>query len=189
MKIHSATIKLLAAVIAVALASCGGGKKSGNTMEFIDTDSVVATADSTLYGVCGDETTMHVLQLVQDKGDTLSLLVDADEPTNVLGGILAGDRMAAIAQRNADGELLATTVINLTTLQGRWTSIDKNFDIKEGGVVKSSQKAETNPWVSWKISNGRLVFNDRDTFAITTLGADSLYLENNEGIFAYKRWK
>ncbi len=189
MNIHSATIKLSAAVIAVALASCGGGKKSGNTMDFTDTDSVVATADSTLYGVCGEETTMHVLQLVQDKGDTLQLYVDTDEPTNVLGGILSGDRMAAIVQKNDDGELCATTVINLTTLQGRWTSIDKNFDIKEGGVVKSNQKAETAPWVSWKISNGRLVFNDRDTFAITSLGADSLYLENNDGIFAYKRGK
>ena len=55
-------------------------------------------------------------------------------------------------------------------------------------MVKSSVKAERNPWTSWKILNGQLLLN-RDTFNIGHLGSDSLYLENREGIFVYKRQK
>ena len=71
---------------------------------------------------------------------------------------------------------------------GHWTSIDRNFEIEEGGTVRSSVKAETNPWTSWKILNGQLLLN-RDTFDITSLGADSLYIENRNGIFVFKRQK
>ena len=92
----------------------------------------------------------------------------------------------AVVGHLSEGELVADQVINLTALQGRWTSIDKNFEIQEGGVVASSVKAESNPWTSWKIFNGQLLLN-KDTFRINSLGADSLYLENTAGIFTYKR--
>lgn len=49
-------------------------------------------------------------------------------------------------------------------------------------MVKSHLQAETNPWTEWKICNGKLLLN-KDTSAIDNLGADSLYLENKEGIF------
>ena len=76
--------------------------------------------------------------------------------------------------------------INLTTLLGKWTSLDKNFEIVEGGMVSSNVEAESNPWVSWKILNGHLLLNT-DTFDIVELGADSLYIENKSGIYVYKR--
>ena len=82
--------------------------------------------------------------------------------------------------------MVATCAVNLTTLMGKWTSIDKNFEIQEGGLVESSIKAETRPWTSWKIHNGHLLLN-ADPFAIERLGADSLCLENGEGIFVFKR--
>ena len=69
---------------------------------------------------------------------------------------------------------------------GKWTSIDKNFELIEGGEVKNNVKAETNPWTSWKILNGKLLLN-KDTFEIEKLGPDSLYLENSVGIFTFKR--
>lgn len=47
---------------------------------------------------------------------------------------------------------------------------------------------EQKPYTSWKIVNGKLVLS-ADTFSIYELGADSLYLENSVGIFAYKRVK
>ena len=53
-------------------------------------------------------------------------------------------------------------------------------------MVNSNVEAESNPWVSWKILNGRLLLNT-DTFDIVELGADSLYIENSQGIFVYKR--
>lgn len=69
---------------------------------------------------------------------------------------------------------------------GKWTSIDKNFEIVEGGDIVNNVKAEVNPWTSWKIVNGKLLLNT-DTFAIDNLGPDSLLLENHKGIYVFKR--
>ena len=105
------------------------------------------------------------------------------------GGLLVGDRIALIlnGQKNEElGDVAAQQVINLTSLLGKWTSLDKNFEIIEGGEVKNNVKAEQNPWTSWKILNGKLLLN-KDTFMIDELGPDSMYLENNAGIFTFKR--
>ena len=45
---------------------------------------------------------------------------------------------------------------------------------------------ESNPYTEWKILNGKLVLS-KDTFNILSIGNDSLYLENEKGIYAYKR--
>lgn len=153
-------------------------------------DDQPAVQDSTIYGVCGEGTMMHTLELITDAGDTLTFaLPDTEDGTDpVVGGLLAGDRLAVVKGQPVDGEETAAKVINLTTLQGKWTSIDKNFEILEGGEVKSNVEAEKNPWTSWKILNGKLLLN-RDTFDIDNLGSDSLEIENREGIFLYKRAK
>lgn len=156
-----------------------------------DTDSVLVdnqVADTTVYGTCGEGTAMHSLELITDAGDTLQYIIGEDENgiQDVQGGLLVGDRLAVIEGSSVDGDRVAQKVINLTTLLGKWISLDKNFEILEGGVIKSSVKAETNPWTNWKILNGMLVIN-KDTFSINKLGKDSLYLENKQGIFTYKR--
>ena len=177
----------------LVLAGCNAKKEKPQA----DASQQELTADSTVYGICGDGTSMHSLELVTDAGDTLTYtILDAeyDEDgtgggmvSHVEGGLMAGDKVAVTGQK-VDGELIADRVINVTSLLGHWTSIDKNFEIEEGGTVRSSVKAETNPWTSWKILNGQLLLN-RDTFDITSLGADSLYIENQRGIFTFKRQK
>ena len=186
MKKHDKT--LLAALLAMMIGWGCTGKKPQQQPTESDTMVVeVSTPDSTVYGVCGEGTSMHALELVTDEGDTLTYLVDADaEQETVKGGLFAGDRMAVVGYKGAEGDMVATCAVNLTTLMGKWTSIDKNFEIQEGGLVESSIKAETRPWTSWKIHNGQLLLN-ADTFAIERLGADSLCLENGEGIFVFKR--
>lgn len=186
MKKHDKT--LLAALLAMMIGWGCTGKKTQQQPTESDTMVVeVSTPDSTVYGVCGEGTSMHALELVTDEGDTLTYLVDADaEQETVKGGLFAGDRMAVVGYKGAEGDMVATCAVNLTTLMGKWTSIDKNFEIQEGGLVESSIKAETHPWTSWKIHNGQLLLN-ADTFAIERLGADSLCLENGEGIFVFKR--
>lgn len=186
MKKHDKT--LLAALLAMMIGWGCTGKKTQQQPTESDTMVVeVSTPDSTVYGVCGEGTSMHALELVTDEGDTLTYLVDADaERETVKGGLFAGDRMAVVGYKGAEGDMVATCAVNLTTLMGKWTSIDKNFEIQEGGLVESSIKAETRPWTSWKIHNGQLLLN-ADTFAIERLGADSLCLENGEGIFVFKR--
>lgn len=145
----------------------------------------IEDVDSTQYGVCGEGSAMHTLELITDGGDTLYYTFQVEDDTDVQGGMMSGDRMAVMGRSTQEG-LVATRIINLTTLLGKWTSLDKNFEIVEGGLVNSSVEAESNPWVSWKILNGRLLLNT-DTFYVVSLGADSLYLENQNGIFVYKR--
>ena len=143
--------------------------------------------DSTVYGVCGDGTSMHSLQLITDTGDTIEyMMIDADDnESDVAGGVMCGDRLAVLGKKTDEGNV-AEKVINITSLIGRWTSIDKNFVIEEGGTVSSAVKAETKPWTNWKIFNGQLLLN-KDAFNVVTLGADSLAIENHDGIFVYKR--
>lgn len=176
--------------LVLMLAACDAKKKQ----QIEDTDEVVEVNDTTVYGVCGEGTSMHSLEIITDAGDTLvyTLLsqdaeTEVETPSDVQGGLMAGDKMAVTGHKMAD-ELVADRVINVTSLLGHWTSIDKNFTIEEGGTVHSAVKAETNPWTSWKILNGSLLLN-RDTFAIDGLSADSLYLENANGIFTFKRQK
>ena len=183
----------IASAALIILAGCNQKKEKVHAT----TDNQEQTADSTVYGVCGDGTSMHSLEIITDAGDTLTYAIIDDEyaddgtsatpVSRVEGGLMAGDKMAVTGHK-ADGELIADNVINVTSLLGRWTSIDKNFEIEEGGTVRSSVKAETNPWTSWKILNGQLLLN-RDTFDVVSLGADSLYIENSKGIFTFTRQK
>ncbi len=179
---------ILVVLVLVALIVANGCKNKNNTPVISPNDSVMVQDenDSTLYGVLGDGTSMHALEVISDDGDTLHVFVDDEKSDIVQGGLLAGDRIALIACKANDGELMAQKVINLTSLLGKWTSIDKNFDIMEGGEVKNNVKAETNPWTSWKILNGKLLLN-KDTFVIDNLGPDSLLLENAQGIYTFKR--
>lgn len=176
-------------LLSCLIASCNGNKQKGSDA---DVNADTATADSTLYGICGEGTAMHTLQLITLTGDTLNLSLlpdDAEDPdadaATVNGGLMCGDHLAVLATTTADGPV-ATKVINLTSLMGRWTSISRNFVIEEGGVVTSDVKAETHPYTSWKIFNGQLLLG-RDTFNIVTLGPDSLAIENHNGIYLYKR--
>ena len=132
---------------------------------------------------------MHTLELITDQGDTLYFGVNDDSVSNVKGGMGVGDRMAVTLESEATNEepAKARVVVNLTTLLGKWVSLDKSFEIQEGGVVVSNI-TEPKPLVDWKICNGRLVLSS-DTFSIYELGADSLFLENERGIYAYKRLK
>ena len=186
---HFSLKHTLPLVLLSCLMACNGNKQK-NTDNSAATDTATA-ADSTLYGICGEGTAMHTLQLITLTGDTLNLSLlpddddDADTRATVNGGLMCGDHLAVLATTTADGPV-ATKVINLTSLMGRWTSISRNFVIEEGGVVTSDVKAETHPYTSWKIFNGQLLLG-RDTFNIVTLGPDSLAIENHNGIYLYKR--
>lgn len=145
------------------------------------------TPDTTIYGKCGVSTAMHTLELITDKGDTIIYsLENADTCADVQGGLFSGDRLAIIAGKGREGEPFAKKVINITSLIGKWGSLDKSFEICEGGVVESNFK-EPKPYTEWKILNGMLVLS-ADTFNIYALGPDSLLLENSYGIYGYKRF-
>src|SRR5574344_308079 len=184
------TILSIPFIVLVAAFIFTGCKNNKNKVADLKPETEEAEKDTTIYGVCGEGTAMHSIELITESGDTLNFMIndeDVEPSSSVVGGLLCGDRLAVISQ-TVDGEKIATKVINLTTLLGKWTSVDKNFEIKEGGDIQSNVKAESNPWTSWKILNGHLLLN-KDTFDIDVLGADSLSLENKNGIFVYKRQK
>lgn len=176
----------------VAVAGCREGKTQKDSKN-IQLDSLatetIEDEDTTLYGICGEGTAMHSLELIRDEGDTLFLSFGEDSISPVRGGLQVGDRMAVIAKEiDAEGKCgVASLVVNLTTLLGKWSALDKSFELQEGGVVVSNV-TEPRPIVEWKMLNGQLILS-ADTFDIYELGADSLYLENRTGIFAYKRVK
>ena len=174
------------AALATTFAISCGNKTGQNDAEGGDTTATEVT-DTTVYGTCGEATSMHSLQLITSNGDTLELAFNLDEDDVVKGGLLEGDKLA-VTMDAFDDENIATGIINLTTLEGKWSSLDRNFEIVDGGEIISTVQSEKNPYTAWRILNGQLVLS-RDTFNILTLGADTLELENDRGIFVYKRLK
>lgn len=174
---------MTAVLVALSIMACKEKKDTNRPVLAIQTES--EEVDTTAYGKCYGAA-MNSLMLITDSGDTIAYMLQTDdERADVQGGLFEGDKLAILANE-VEGTMRATKVINLTTLLGKWTNVAKNFDIKDGGVVESHVSAETKPYTSWKIFNGKLILSS-DTFDVVNLGPDSLYLENKEGIFAFKR--
>ncbi len=180
-------------VAALALMAVGCTDKKEANIPVIKETKAVAQGDETKFGECVNATS-HSFQLVQIDGDTLDFIVEEQylSPEDslvvgdvVCGGLYDGNKMAVMATPGEEG-LVVRKAINVTSLMGRWTSLAKNFEIKDGGVVESHVQNESNPYTEWKILNGKLVLS-KDTFNILSIGNDSLYLENEKGIYAYKR--
>jgi hypothetical protein len=128
---------MMALVVLFAANSCKD-KKTAQVITPTDSLDLEEVADdSTIYGVCGEGTSMHNLELISDEGDTLSVFIDDEQPDIVLGGLLAGDRIALIGYKAQDGEMMAQKIINLTSLLGKWTSLDKGWQ----GIRHTAQNA------------------------------------------------
>ena len=163
-------------ILAVAI-SCKDNKPKSVMSQSGEVEDSVSTNDSTIYGTMVDGG-MNSIILLTDNGDTLEV---------VKGGKINGDRFAIIGYKEY-GDNFMRSAINLTSLLGNWSSLDRNFEIKEGGTVTSSLQSEKNPWTAWKIWNGKLILS-KDTFDVENLGADTLSLENKAGIFVFTRGK
>ena len=169
MKIAKITILAAMAILAVG---CQNEKKNANIPVIKDTQADLQ-ADETKFGECVNATS-NTFQLVQIDGDTLDFIVEEqylDQNDSlvtgdvVCGGLYDGNKMAVMGTPSDEG-MVVRKAINLTSLMGRWT--------------------KSNPYTEWKILNGKLVLS-KDTFNILSIGNDSLYLENEKGIYAYKR--
>jgi len=193
---------MAALVLLTTLAACGGKKQSAEEettgWEYIGDSQAT---DSTIYGICTDGTTMNMLQMLTDSGDTLTLsLTTAQEYNRVLGGIAVGDRMAVLANAQRTE---ATLVINQSTLMGEWVmpnpmdgSSEMGIYIKDGGIAESINMG-TLVYQSWRLQNGTLeIVSTRDDganyeevsrYKILYLTSDSLSLRDDEGVTEYRR--
>lgn len=184
-----ATLWACLLVATLLAASCGGQKTDKPEANPDSAKAKTVISDSTVYGECV-EGAMHRVIIKTDDGRVMGFSKDIDDSLSVVqGGVLIGDEMAITYYFDKENcDTVATRVINLTTLRAHWRSLDRDFEFEKGGTVKSNLQNETHPWTSWRILNGRLLLN-KDTFDITLLSADELNLENNDGIYTYKRVK
>lgn len=193
-------IMLLVAIAVLTISSCGN---STQKVPFDSGDSVNQMVDSTLYGICGEATSMNVLQLIIDTGDTLILDISyAKEKEQVFGGLQAGDRMAVLPN---DDKTAAVTVINQTALLGDWVmpnpldgSDEVGIRIKEGGVAESIEQSSI-IYRTWRLVKGHLEIvlvrdgaNDMEevyTYDLQKLTTDSLVYKDSEETYEYGRQK
>ena len=117
------TITRLSSLSVVALmlfAACDSRHAAQPADSDADTTITEAIADSSVYGIVGEGTAMHTLEVITDVGDTLEFVLadaDTDVPT-VLGGLLAGDRVAVVSH-TADGDRWLT---RLSTSHRFWAN-------------------------------------------------------------------
>ncbi len=175
------------AILAITVIGCKNNKSKQVLVQNTSNSDSLNAGDSTIYGVMLDGG-MNSILLLTDAGDTIEFLENPDDTLEVVkGGKLVGDRFAVIGYKQY-GDLILRSAVNLTSLLGSWNSLDKDFELKEGGAIVSKIESERNPWSSWKMYNGQLVLS-KDTFDILQLGADTLSLENKDGIFIFTRKK
>ena len=198
MKKFSILFLLVAAVL--MMGSCGGNTQK---VPFDNGDSLNVDQDSTVYGICGEATSMNVLQVITDTGDTLAFDISAARDNGkVLGGLQAGDRMAVLP--NGD-KTIASLVINQSTLLGNWVmpnpidgSDEVGISIKEGGIAESIDQGSI-IYRTWRLVRGQLeivMVRDGATdveevgfYDILKLQADTLVYRDAEETFEYYRQK
>lgn len=189
---------VLAAV--VMMGSCGNKTAK---FPFDNGDSLdVANVDPTIYGVCSDGTSMNVLRMVTDTGDTLTVNIErAQEEGLVLGGIQVGDRMAVVPYKKDTAQM----VINQAALLGNWVmpnpidgSDEVGITIKEGGIVEGIEQGSI-VYKTWRLVNGQLELvmmreggsemDETYLYDIKKLTSDSLVFQNADDIYEYGRQK
>ena len=193
-------IILLVAAAVLTIGSCGNNTQK---VPFDNGDSASMSIDSTLYGICGEATSMNMLQLITDTGDTLMLDISyAKDKEQVFGGLQVGDRMAVMPNYTMSE---ASIVINQSALLGNWVmpnpidgSDEVGISIKEGGVAESIDQGSI-IYRTWRLVKGHLEIvlvrdgandvEELNIYDLVKLTADSLMYKDAEETFEYSRQK
>ncbi len=195
------SVMMIVVMAILAMASCGNKTQQ---VPFDNGDSAdIANKDSTIYGVCGDGTTMHELQLLTDTGDTLMLdLSDAQENGQVFGGLQTGDRMAVIPNKSMQSVRFA---LNQSALLGNWVmpnpidgSDEVGIRIKEGGIAESIDQS-TITYKTWRLVKGKLEIvmvheggsgeDETYLYDLVRLEPDTLVYKSVDETYEYSRQK
>lgn len=196
----------------IGMGSCGAPRPQqvyADDTDSTDVEEDMVLRDHTIYGLCGNGSSMNTLEVLTDNGDTLLLsMAPALEANQVFGGLEVGDRVAVMANAKRTE---ATEIINLNSLLGDWVMPDPidgseevGIRIKEGGVAESIEM--TNIYYrTWKIYDGKLEIlsvregggdaEETNLYEILILGSDTLAYKtvgksrDEEETFEYNRWK
>jgi hypothetical protein len=193
-------LTIMSAVVVMTMSSCGG-KTQQVPFDNGDSTDLSGMQDPTMYGICGEGTSMNTLQIVTDLGDTIQLdITYARDNNQVFGGLQPGDRMAVVPNAN---KTEALTVINQAALLGNWVmpnpldgSDEVGFSIKEGGIVEGIEQSSLT-YKTWRLVRGKLEMlaireggGDEEEIALydfVKLNPDSLILKDNEDTYEYGR--
>lgn len=105
------------AVIMMLLSGCIGESKK--KQEVVKVQPVMEIPDIVeAIGKIGDGTSMNVLELVDDNGDTLLINMPV---STITGGVESGDIIDVIYTASSGGDMTASVAVNLTALQHLWT--------------------------------------------------------------------
>ena len=196
----------------IGMGSCGAPRPQqvyADDTDSTDVEEDMVPRDHTIYGLCGNGSSMNTLEVLTDNGDTLLLsMAPALEANKVFGGLEVGDRVAVMANAKRTE---ATEIINLNSFLGDWVMPDPidgsdevGIRIKEGGVAESIEM--TNIYYrTWKIYDGKLEIlsvregggdaEETNLYEILILGSDTLAYKtvgksrDEEETFEYNRWK
>lgn len=194
---------LLIAMASAAFTSCDGCKSK---TEPVAPDTLVTEphADpapaplNELRGTVGENTTMHVLELIQEDGTAVELeLVNAP----AMGGMEVGDEMSVICNE-IDGEMTAALAVNITALQHLWSMRAddgrlQSLEIDPKGRAITYNMSPAN-YDAWELRDGMLLLHDSqnatkenvaltDTFEILMLSDDSLVLGQHHRSLPFRR--
>ena len=173
------------------LAACtgGGGKKNAeddDSIKFVKIDSIDVPDIIDAVGTIGDGTSMNVLELITDEGDTLNI-----EMSNgtVVGGIVVGERVA-VTYHTQNGMSRAMTSVNMSALQHLWAQPADDghkqcIELNEGGRMSTYDMSIE--YDAWALKDGKLLLyspkkiaseqaEQADTFDIMQLTDESLVL-------------
>jgi hypothetical protein len=187
---HSSTLSL-AIVFILTLGSCNISKQQH--YEFEEVSPIKQISDTTIYGICGAQSTANRLQLITDSEDTLYFdVTEARKKGMILPSYRRGENLCIVADATGTRAL---TVINKDQLLGEWVipspydgSSPSGIIIKDNGDAESFGQQGDIIYKAWRIFNGQLqIVETRDddtglytvhTYDITRMTADSLYLSN-----------
>lgn len=179
-------LTLVAIPMAVAcLFACKDSKPKAAVPEVVE--DTIAAADHSVCGrLCGEGTSMNTLQLVTAQGDTLVFMLDdGNRHADVQGGLGDGDSMVIVKAPDGAKDALPAKVVNVTSLMGKWGSLERHFTLLADGTVQGNVR-EPRPYTRWTLFEGRLILS-QDTFDIVQLGPDSLYLKQGDERIGYRR--
>jgi hypothetical protein len=150
------------------------------------------------HGTIGENTTMNVLEFINDDGDTLYVQVNNQA---VMGGVNVGDEVELIYNVSME-ENIASVAVNLTALQHMWSQ--RGADGKEQSLeLDAKGRAATYDmavnYETWEVKDGLLLLRSPkklgdetpaivDTFEIMQLTADSLVLMNGNLVTEFERY-
>lgn len=187
----------------IAFNSCTHGTNGNNDnndsikIELID--SIEVPSINEIVGTVGDGTTMHVLEIIKDNGDTL-YVVCPDRPL-AEGSVEIGDKVDVIYNTDENGENHIMTSINITALQHLWSQNDEdgqpqNLEIGENGRVTTYDMDVD--YSAWSLADGKLLLHSpkkigseeaamTDTFEIMELSDEHLVLMHGNYVTSFTR--